>query len=277
MPPSDCTGISGVLLVGCGNMGTALLGGWLDRGIAPGTITVIEPGPERAAAARARGVHVLAALDATTFPTPDVVVLAVKPQMLDEAAAACAPLAVAGAVVLSIAAGKTIAHIASRLGGSAGVVRAMPNTPAAVRQGITVACAGAGVSPVQRAVCDDLLSAVGSVLWVEDERLLDAVTAVSGSGPAYVFLLVESLARAGVTAGLPPSLADRLARETVCGAGALLARSAETAETLRRNVTSPGGTTASALSILMADPGGLPDLMRAAVDAATRRAVELSD
>jgi pyrroline-5-carboxylate reductase len=157
------------------------------------------------------------------------------------------------------------------------LVRAMPNTPAAVRRGVSVACANAATSARQKALCAELLAAVGSVLWVDDEALLDPVTAVSGSGPAYVFLLAECLARAGEDAGLPADLARRLARETVAGAGELLARSELSAETLRRKVTSPGGTTAAALSVLMAEEDGLRSLLGRAVAAATRRSRELAD
>jgi pyrroline-5-carboxylate reductase len=184
-------------------------------------------------------------------------------------------LAAAGSAFLSIVAGKPIAALAAGLGEGAAVVRAMPNTPAAVRRGISVACANAATSEQQKALCGELLAAVGSVLWINDETLLDPVTAVSGSGPAYVFLLSECLARAGEEAGLPADIAQRLAHETVAGAGELLARSDLSAETLRRNVTSPGGTTAAALSVLMAD-NGLQLLLSRAVAAATRRSRELA-
>jgi pyrroline-5-carboxylate reductase len=170
-------------------------------------------------------------------------------------------------------AGTTIASIAQVCGGS--VVRAMPNTPAAIGRGITVAVAANGVGAAQRAVADALLRATGAVEWVDDEGLMDAVTAVSGSGPAYVFLLAEELARAGVEAGLPPDLATKLARETVAGSGELLFRSEEASATLRQNVTSPGGTTAAALEVLMGE-GGLQSLLTRAVAAATRRSKELA-
>ncbi|TAN62004.1 MAG: pyrroline-5-carboxylate reductase, partial [Magnetospirillum sp.] len=182
----------------------------------------------------------------------------------------------AAAVFLSIAAGKPIAFFRSHLGDGAAIVRAMPNTPAAVRRGITVCCPGAGVDAPRRALCQSLLEAVGEVGWVEDESLMDAVTAVSGSGPAYVFLLAEVMAAAGIAQGLPPELAARLARATVSGAGELLRQSSDSAEQLRKNVTSPGGTTAAALAVLMADGGGLPGLMDAAVAAAARRGRELA-
>jgi pyrroline-5-carboxylate reductase len=180
----------------------------------------------------------------------------------------------ASAVFVSIAAGTTLAAIRAGLGAGAAVVRAMPNTPAQIRQGVTVACAGAGVSPEQRALADRLLAAVGEVAWVDDEALLDAVTAVSGSGPAYVFLLAECLAEAAVAAGLPAGLAERLARRTVAGAGALLAHGSDSAALLRQKVTSPGGTTAAALAILDG-ANGLRPLLARAVAAAAVRAREL--
>lgn len=264
-----------IVLVGCGNMGEALLSGWLDQGLSAGAITVVEPEESRARLAVQRGVTVAA--DARAIArSPDAVVLAVKPQIVEAILAAYAGFAAAGSAFLSIVAGKPIAALTAGLGEGAAVVRAMPNTPAAVRRGISVACANAATSARQKALCGELLAAVGRVLWADDETLLDPVTAVSGSGPAYVFLLAECLARAGEEAGLPADLAERLARETVAGAGELLARSDLSAETLRRNVTSPGGTTAAALSVLMAEDDGLPPLLGRAVAAATRRARELA-
>ena len=181
----------------------------------------------------------------------------------------------AGTVFLSIAAGKTIGFFEGHLGREAAIVRAMPNTPAAIGRGISVLCANARASQAQRETCGALMQAAGEVAWVEEEALLDPVTAVSGSGPAYVFLLVEALAAAGVSAGLPEDLAMRLAGETVSGAGELLRRSGESAATLRHNVTSPGGTTQAALEVLMAEDG-LQALMTRAVAAATRRSEELA-
>lgn len=263
-----------VLLVGCGKMGSALLSGWLDRGAAPADVVVVEPG-EAAAAFASRGVSVVAA--AETVPAafrPDVVVLAVKPQVM---AAAAAPYArYSDAVFLSIAAGKTLGFFTGLLGAGAAIVRAMPNTPAAVRRGMSVCVANARVDAKGRAACQSLLEAVGDVAWIEDEALMDAVTAVSGSGPAYVFLLAEALAAAGARAGLPGDLAERLARATVAGAGELLRLSSDGAGQLRVNVTSPGGTTAAALAVLMAEGKGLTELMSEAVDAATRRGRELA-
>ncbi len=186
-----------------------------------------------------------------------------------------AKLAGPGTVVLSIAAGKSIASFEKHLAPGSAVVRAMPNTPAAIGRGITGAVANAAVTPAQKDACDALLSAVGEVVWVADERLIDAVTAVSGSGPAYVFYLAECLAEAGCAAGLPADLAMQLARATVTGAGELMHRSDVPAATLRQNVTSPGGTTAAALGVLMRGESGLAALMREAVLAAEKRGREL--
>jgi pyrroline-5-carboxylate reductase len=213
----------------------------------------------------------LAAKDAGTVAA---LVLAVKPQTFGDAGPALRPLIGPSTLVVSIMAGTTIAVLDAVCGGN--IVRAMPNTPAAIGRGITVAVAAKGVNEQQRATADALLRATGAVEWIDDEALMDAVTAVSGSGPAYVFLLAEELARAGVAAGLPADLAARLARETVAGSGELLHRSYHLdAATLRQNVTSPGGTTAAALSVLM-DEHGLKELMTRAVAAATRRSKELA-
>jgi pyrroline-5-carboxylate reductase len=257
-------------------MGLALLDGWLEEGTPASSITVVEPAQANAGQAAGRGARVIpdpSALGSSTIP--EVVVLAVKPQVIDAILPRYAPLAERGAAILSIAAGKTTSALNEGLGGRAALVRAMPNMPAAIRSGISVAYATSLVSAEQRARCEALLACVGSVLWIDDERLMDAVTAVSGSGPAYVFLLAECLGRAGVQAGLPEDTAARLARETVAGAGALLARSTLPVEVLRANVTSPGGTTAAALSIL-AGEDGLQPLLTRAVAAATRRAGELA-
>lgn len=259
-----------ILLVGCGKMGGALLAGWLDRGIAPEAIVAVEP-----SSAAVAGVTVVPGpRDIPAGFSPDVVVLAVKPQAMAEAAAPYAAYA-AQAVFLSIAAGRKLAFFETLLGADAAVVRAMPNTPAAVRRGITV-CTSRTATALQRNLCQDLLEAVGEVAWIEDETMMDAVTAVSGSGPAYVFLLAEALARAGERSGLPAILAERLARATVAGAGELLRQSADDAAQLRRNVTSPGGTTAAALAVLMDEGRGLPPIMDEAVAAATARGRELA-
>jgi pyrroline-5-carboxylate reductase len=261
-----------ILLAGAGKMGGAMLSGWLARGLDPGRVVVIEPQPSQdIRALAAKGIRLNpSAKDIGAVAT---LVVALKPQTFAEAGADLRPFAGAGTLVVSIMAGTTIASLQKVCGGS--VVRAMPNTPAAIGRGITVAVAANTVSAAQRAVADALLRATGSVEWVDDEGLMDAVTAVSGSGPAYIFLLAEELARAGVEAGLPAELATKLARETVAGSGELLHRSDLPSATLRQNVTSPGGTTAAALEVLMGD-GGLQQLMIRAIAAATRRSKQLA-
>ena len=267
-----------LLLVGCGKMGGALLKGWLEQGAQPDTITVIEPNQKTAdELARRFAVTVLDGADALPPDhLPDVVVIAVKPQAMDDVLPAYRSLVRSGVVFLSIAAGKPLAGLARLLGDDAALVRTMPNTPAAIGEGITVACAGPHVTDQQISWCQSLLEAVGDVAWIDDEALMDAVTAVSGSGPAYVFLLAEVMEKAGIRAGLPAPLAGRLARATVAGAGALLKASNEPAETLRRNVTSPGGTTAAALDVLTADDG-MGAMLERAVLAATKRSRELAE
>jgi pyrroline-5-carboxylate reductase len=264
----DITGT--IALAGAGKMGGAMLTGWLAQGLDPSRVVVIEPSP-------APDISALVAKGITLNPAAaraaDTLVVAVKPQMFREAGARLKSVVGDTTLVVSIMAGTTIAVLQEVCGGA--VVRAMPNTPAAIGRGITVAVAHRLVSTVQRAVADALLRATGSVEWVADEGLMDAVTAVSGSGPAYVFLLAEELARAGVAAGLPEELATKLARETVAGSGELLHRSELASATLRQNVTSPGGTTAAALNVLMG-PGGLQQLMEHAVAAATARSKELA-
>ncbi|MDP1868098.1 pyrroline-5-carboxylate reductase [Bradyrhizobium sp.] len=253
-------------------MGGAMLTGWLAGGLDPSRVAVVEPHPSA-------DISALAAKGIRLNPAPkdigDVatLVVAVKPQTFPEAGPALTPFVSASTLVVSIMAGIPIAALEKVCGGS--VVRSMPNTPAAIGRGITVAVASNKVSAAQRAVADALLRAIGTVEWVDDESLMDAVTAVSGSGPAYIFLLAEELARAGVEAGLPAELATRLARETVSGSGELLHRSEDSSATLRKNVTSPGGTTAAALEVLMGD-GGLQPLMIRAVAAATKRSKELA-
>jgi pyrroline-5-carboxylate reductase len=269
-PPAGS--IPPILLVGCGRMGSAMLAGWRERGLAPSV--AVDPAPE---AAHLADSDLTVVADAAGIPadfTPAAVVLAVKPQTAAQALPLHARFA-GKAVFLSIMAGRTIGGIARLLGSDAAIVRAMPNTPAAVRQGVTVACAGPAVSVPQRALCDRLLQAVGQVAWAEDEALLDPVTAVSGSGPAYVFLLAELLEQAAVEQGIPADMARLLARQTVAGSGALLAASPEDAAALRRSVTSPAGTTEAALKVLMA-PDAWPDTLRRAVAAATARSRDLA-
>jgi len=265
-----------LLLVGAGKMGGALLTGWLDEGLNPETVFIQDPAPsgEVAALAGEKNIHLNADVDALPG-APAVMVLAVKPQAMDDVLPALKPLMGEGTVVLSIAAGQTLASMERHLGAEAAIVRSMPNTPAAIGRGITVACANTHVSDAQKEHCDALLGAAGSVAWTQDEAVLDPVTAVSGSGPAYVFLLAECLEEAGIEAGLDPELARRLACETLSGAGELLRRSDLPAAELRKNVTSPGGTTAAALEILMGEDG-LQKLMTRAVKAATKRSRELS-
>jgi len=265
---SSLQNFSGTLvLVGAGKMGGAMLEGWLALGLDPNKIAILEPKPSAEIAAR--GVR----LNPASIKDASVIVIAIKPQDAAIVVPTLKPLANATTLVVSVMAGKTLGFLESAL--PAAIVRAMPNTPAAIGRGITVAVPNAKVTQDQRALADTLLGAVGAVEWVEDESLLDAVTAVSGSGPAYVFLLAESLARAGAAAGLPADLAARLARATVSGSGELLHRSALDAATLRANVTSPGGTTAAALGVLMAGDG-LDPLMEKAVAAATKRSKELA-
>lgn len=264
-----------LLLVGCGKMGGALLDGWLERGADPRSITVVEPEGGMRGQHAGQGTVIVEGPGALSGAyQPATVVFCVKPQQMDKVVPGYTRFARPETTFLSIAAGKTIAYFEARLG-AAPVVRAMPNTPAAIGRGMSVLCANPRVSADQRQVCDSLLQAVGEVAWVEDEALLDAVTAVSGGGPAYVFLLIECLAEAGVAAGLPQDLALRLARVTVAGAGELVHRSDLPPSTLRENVTSPGGTTLEALKVLMADDG-LQPLMTRAIAEATRRSRELA-
>ncbi|MGB7176241.1 MAG: pyrroline-5-carboxylate reductase [Xanthobacteraceae bacterium] len=265
---------SGVLvLVGAGKMGSALLEGWIRLGLDPQNIAVIEPAiPPHIAALTQRGLQ----LNPTPRALKNVaaIVLAVKPQVAPQAIPPLAPLVSPSTVVVSIMAGRTLKFLSDALAKPCAIVRAMPNTPAAIGRGITVAVP-LHANEAQRALADRLLSATGAVEWTADEALMDAVTAVSGSGPAYVFLLAEALTEAGVAAGLPHELAAKLARETVTGAGELLHRSPLEAAVLRENVTSPAGTTAAALAVLMGQDG-LASLMEKAVAAATKRSRELA-
>lgn len=260
-----------VFLAGAGRMGGALLRGWLAAGFPAHSLAVAEPNPAPEIAALLKS-HAIAARPGSA---PDLMVLAVKPQIMNEVLAKIAPLAGPQTAVLSIAAGRTVASIAAHFAPGTAIVRAMPNLPAEIGRGITAAFANPQVTPERRALCDALLRAAGEVAWIDDEGLIDAVTAVSGSGPAYVFHLVECLADAAVAAGLPADLAAQLARATVTGAGELLHRSPLSPAQLRENVTSPGGTTAAGLSVLMGEPS-LKALIRDTVAAAARRSRELS-
>jgi pyrroline-5-carboxylate reductase len=269
---SDLQGFTGTLvLVGAGKMGGAMLEGWLALGLDPAKVAIQEPQPApEIAALAARGVRI----NPPSVGDASVIVIAVKPQVAGDVVPALKGLVRPGTVAVSVMAGKTLRFLEGALGDCA-IVRSIPNTPAAIGRGITVAVPNANVSAAQRALSDTLLSSVGAVEWVDDEGLIDAATAVSGSGPAYVFLLAESLARAGAAAGLPADLAARLARATVAGSGELLHQSPLDAATLRQNVTSPAGTTAAALAVLMA-ADGLDPLMEKAVAAATKRSRELA-
>ncbi len=271
---ADLRRLSGPLvLVGAGKMGGALLDGWLRAGLDPAKTAVIEPDPSpQISALTGRGVRLNP--DAATLSRVAAIVIAVKPQIADQVLPAVAPMAGKSTLIVSIMAGRTLHFLSGALKDASAYVRAMPNTPAAIGRGITVAVP-LHADETQRRLAQALLSAIGTVEWVEDERLMDAVTAVSGSGPAYVFLLAEVLAQAGIAAGLPRPLAEKLARETVAGSGELLHRSPLDAATLRENVTSPGGTTAAALEVLMGD-NGLASLMREAVAAATERSRKLA-
>ncbi|KQO72494.1 pyrroline-5-carboxylate reductase [Methylobacterium sp. Leaf88] len=271
--PVDAALPASLTLVGAGKMGGAMLSGWLAGGLDPARTTILDPqaSPELQALCAARGL----ALNPAAPPVAEALVLAMKPQGLDAAEPALAPLIGPGTLVVSVLAGKTIANLRDRLPGARAIVRAMPNLPASIGRGATGAVASPEVDDGQRAQAHALLASVGLVEWLDDEGLIDALTAVSGSGPAYVFLLAEAMAEAGIAAGLPADMATRLARETVSGAAALLAADPRDAARLRQDVTSPGGTTAEALAVLMRS-GGLPDLMREAVDAARRRAGALA-
>lgn len=265
-----------LVLAGAGNMGGALLAGWLAQGLDPAAVLVQDPSPPPAMAALLAKHGIVSASSLTLTSPPAVMLMAVKPQVMEDVFPALARQAGPETVVLSIAAGRSIASFEKHLPARTAVVRSMPNTPASVGRGITAAVGNKHVSTKQKALCDSLLRGVGAVVWVDQEDQIDAVTAVSGSGPAYVFLLAETLAEAGRKAGLPADLAAELARWTVAGAGELLHRSDLPADQLRRNVTSPNGTTHAALQVLMRDANGMQALMTEAVDAATRRSRELA-
>lgn len=263
-----------LVLIGAGKMGSALLGGWLSAGLHSASVRVVDPSPSPESMLLLER-HAIAPTDALESGLlAGAVIVAVKPAMVVQAIGGVRAAIDSGTVVVSIAAGQRIATIEAAAG-DVPVVRAMPNTPAQVRRGITAAVGNAAADDSTRRITTALLEAVGDVVWLDDEDLMDAVTAVSGSGPAYVFLMVEAMAKAGEAAGLPPDLAMRLARVTVAGSGELMRLSELDAADLRRNVTSPNGTTAAALNVLMAD-GGLVDAVERAVAAAEARSKELS-
>lgn len=259
----------GLVLLGCGKMGSAMLAGWLKGGLPAASVWVMEPYPSDWL--KSQGVH----LNATLPDDPAIVLVAVKPQMMAEALPGLSTLGGGDTLFLSIAAGTRIAFYETTLGAGTPIVRAMPNTPAAIGRGITAISGNARATEAHLALSEALLSAVGQVVRLEGEDQMDAVTAVSGSGPAYVFHLIETLAAAGVAEGLAPSLAMQLARATVAGAGALAEEAEEGPDQLRINVTSPGGTTAAALKVLMDEGRGFPALLREAVHAAAERGREL--
>ena len=264
-----------LVLVGAGKMGGAMLEGWLKAGADPKKIVALDPGPppEVLALLARHGIRHNPSVDSIT--DAEVVLVAVKPQVMDDVLAPLSGLAKSKPVVLSVVAGKTIAQLAAYFGGDASIIRTMPNTPAAIGRGITAMVGNAHVSTAQLSLAEQLLSTIGEVVHVDTEEQIDWVTGVSGSGPAYVFLLTECLAAAGEKLGLAPKLAEQLARATVAGSGELMRQSGIDAATLRQNVTSPKGTTYEALQVLMADDG-LKPLMEKAVAAAARRSKELA-
>lgn len=265
-----------VVLLGAGKMGGAMLDGWLKLGLPADKAIVLDPHlPEEGAKAfAARGVRVNPPQE--SIETPAVLIIAVKPQVAPDALPPVAGLAKAQTLVVSVMAGRSLAFLESHFAPGTAIVRVMPNTPAAIGRGVSVAVPNSAVVPELRSLTTVLLSAVGTAEWLEDEGLIDAVTGVSGSGPAYIFLLAEAMAAAGVAAGLPEDLSARLARATVSGSGALLDESDLDAATLRKNVTSPGGTTAAALAVLMDETKGFGPLLTEAIAAAARRGRELA-
>lgn len=266
----DLTPVSrrGLVLLGCGRMGSALLEGWLAGGLPASAVSVVDPNPGERLSALARDGLVL---NGAMPPDPAVAVLAVKPQSMGAALPALASLGNGSTLFVSIAAGTPIARLEAALGARTPIVRAMPNTPAAIGRGITALVGNAHADEAALSLAETLMAAVGRTVRLADEAQMDAVTAVSGSGPAYVFLLIEALAAAGEAEGLPAALALDLARATVAGAGALAEASDSPPSTLRTDVTSPGGTTAAALEVLMHETAGLPPLMRRGVSAAAAR------
>ncbi|MEQ8447836.1 MAG: pyrroline-5-carboxylate reductase [Pelagibacterium sp.] len=261
-----------VLLIGAGKMGMAMASGWVRGGLSGPALTLVDPQPHESVSAFAdqHGATLRADLPDAT---PQVMVLAVKPQIMDGVLGMARPVIGTDTLVVSIAAGISSDKIVARLGTDR-VVRTMPNTPAQIGKGISGAFAGDAVTAADRDLTEALLAAAGGVVWVEDETLIDAVTAVSGSGPAYVFHLVEAMAAAGEAEGLSPDQAMVLARQTVVGAAALMEADDSEAAQLRKNVTSPNGTTQAALDVLMA-PDGLGALMKRAISAARKRSEEL--
>jgi pyrroline-5-carboxylate reductase len=257
-----------LLLIGYGRMGSALAQIWVDR-FPELDITIIDPNPVSLIGPVAPYLSLEALEPNSVF---DVIILAIKPKDMDTVCTSLKPLLTSRPLVLSIAAGKSLAYFEQHLGTDLGIVRAMPNTPAAIGHGMSVACHTPNLTPKQKHLAGTLLSATGQMDWLEDESLMDAVTAVSGSGPAYVFLLIEALAEAGIEAGLTEDMATRLARGTVIGSAYLAEQNADlSALDLRKQVTSAGGTTEAALTVLLSEEGGLKPLMKKAVAAAAAR------
>ncbi len=267
--------MSVIVLAGCGKMGGAMLEGWLKSGIDAKRIVALDPKPPDEVAAMLKAHNIRHNPPLVDITNVEAIIIAVKPQMMAEVLPQLASLQHSKPVNLSIAAGKTIASFEAAFGNTASVIRTMPNTPAAIGRGITAMVGNKNVSPQQLALAKSLLSSTGEVVEVAREDMIDMVTAVSGSGPAYVFYLAECMAAAGEKIGLPPELAMKLARATVSGAGELLHQSSSDAATLRQNVTSPGGTTFAALQVLMAENGMAP-LFEKAIAAAAHRAKELA-
>ena len=263
----------GILLIGCGKMGTAMMEGWLAAGLSPSSIHVRDPNPSpRLSSLAEQGLYLNAPLPAA----PALCLIAVKPQMMGEALPGIAALGGGPTLFLSIAAGITLAGFEAALGANSPIIRAMPNTPAAIGRGITALIGNAAAGAAHLELAEQVLGTIGETVRLDDESQMDAVTAVSGSGPAYVFHLIDCLAAAGVAEGLPEALAMRLAKATVAGAGMLAMSATETPEQLRINVTSPKGTTEAGLVELMDPAKGLPPLIRRTVAAAARRSRELA-
>jgi pyrroline-5-carboxylate reductase len=264
-----------LVLLGAGKMGGAMMEGWLAAGVVPSQLVIFDPAPPKEIATLIKNHGLSHNPDVSGLRDVEVILAAVKPQIMDEAITVLLPLKSQNPLILSIAAGKTIASFEKHFGNDAAVIRTIPNTPAAVGRGITAMAANANVSENQSNLASALLSSIGDVVTVKSEDQIDAVTGLSGSGPAYVFYLTECLAKAGQAQGLDAGLAMQLARATVEGAGELMRCTGTPASTLRQNVTSPNGTTDAGLQVLMAE-NGLENLMVKTVDAATKRSTELA-
>ena len=264
-----------ILLVGGGKMGSALLQGWLAAGFGVAQFMVNEPAPSNDLAASVAVVNPTA--EQLEQSMPDIIVLAIKPQMADSVLPDLIPAVRRSTVVISLLAGQSIEHLSALLGGHDVIVRTMPNTPAAIGLGMTALIASDGVSAAQKQDAGHLMQAVGETVWLDSQKQMDAVTAISGSGPAYVFYLAETMMSAGVSLGLSEEMALQLARQTIVGAATMMVQSDTSPSQLRRNVTSPNGTTEAALDVLMAETGGLGTLMRQATQAAALRNRQLAD